>query len=91
MPTAATSAVTDWMRDIRVVSTATLDAASATAWYTAADPALGMGLEYCYLAGESGVVVSSMPDWETEGVKLKARLAFAAHARDYRGLTYTAS
>lgn len=87
---AATANVPALFNSLEIVSDPILDASSATAWYMACDPNRFDALEYCYLEGESGVVINSAPDWDTDGLKIKARMAFAAHAKDYRGLTYNA-
>ena len=91
LPTAASTALPPQaFSGYQILSDSTLDGSSATRWFVSADPNMFDTLEYCYLEGESGVVVSQMPDWDTEGLKIKARLAFAAHAKDYRGLATNA-
>ncbi|MGE8331422.1 MAG: prohead protease/major capsid protein fusion protein [Paraburkholderia nemoris] len=62
-----------------------LDAISATAWYLAADPAAIDTIEYCYLEGEQGLYTEQDLDFDVDGLKVKARLDFAAKAIDYRG------
>ncbi|NYH13434.1 hypothetical protein GGD41_000662 [Paraburkholderia bryophila] len=63
-----------------------LDAVSTTAWYLAADPAAIDTVEYCYLEGEQGLYTEQDLDFDVDGLKVKARLDFAAKALDYRGL-----
>ncbi len=63
-----------------------LDAASATAWYLAADPATVDTVEYCYLEGNEGVYTETRVGFEVDGVEMKVRHDFAAKALDYRGL-----
>lgn len=63
-----------------------LDAASATAWYLAAESNQIDTVEYCYLDGEEGPVIESEMGFEIDGVSYKCRLDFAAKAVDYRGL-----
>ncbi len=87
IPSSAGTVMTRRLGSIEVVSDPLL---TGTRWYTSCDPNAFDALEYCYLEGESGVVIDSMPDWDTESLKIKARLAFAAHAKDYRGLTTNA-
>ena len=90
-PTSASTAnVPALFNGLEIVSDPILDASSASHWYMSCDPNRFDALEYCYLEGESGVVINSAPDWDTDGLKIKARLAFAAHAKDYRGLAYNA-
>jgi len=90
-PTSASTAnVPALFNGLEIVSDPILDASSATKWYMSCDPNRFDALEYCYLEGESGVVINSAPDWDTDGLKIKARMAFAAHAKDYRGLAYNA-
>ncbi len=87
---AATANVPALFNSMEIVSDPILDASSAAKWYMACDPNRFDALEYCYLEGESGVVINSMPDWDTDGLKIKARMAFAAHAKDFRGLVTNA-
>jgi hypothetical protein len=63
-----------------------LDAISATQWYLAADPAAIDTIEYCYLEGEQGLYTEQDLDFDVDGLKVKARLDFAAKAIDWRGL-----
>lgn len=63
-----------------------LDAISTTAWYLAADPAAIDTIEYCYLEGEQGLYTEQDLDFDVDGLKVKARLDFAAKAIDWRGL-----
>lgn len=62
-----------------------LDAVSTTAWYLAADQAAIDTIEYCYLEGEQGLYTEQDLDFDVDGMKVKARLDFAAKAIDYRG------
>lgn len=55
-------------------------------WYLAADSADVDTVEYMYLDGAEGVYVESMPDFDTDSLKIKGRLDFAAKAIDFRGL-----
>ncbi|RKP43806.1 peptidase U35 [Pararobbsia silviterrae] len=63
-----------------------LDDSSTTAWYLAADPATIDTVEFCYLEGEEGLYTEQSLDFDVDGLKVKARLDFAAKAIDYRGL-----
>ena len=63
-----------------------LDAASATAWYLAAETGQVDTVEYCYLDGAEGPVIESEVGFETDGISYKCRLDFAAKAIDFRGL-----
>ncbi|ALP62391.1 prohead protease/major capsid protein fusion protein [Paraburkholderia caribensis] len=63
-----------------------LDAKSTKSWYLAADPAMVDTVEYCYLEGEQGLYTEQSLDFDVDGLKVKARLDFAAKATDYRGL-----
>lgn len=87
VPTSATGALPPVMGAYQVVSDPVL---TGTRYYLSCDPQVFDALEYCYLDGESGVVIDSQPDWETDALRIKARLAFAAHAKDYRGLVTNA-
>ncbi|MGE8162996.1 prohead protease/major capsid protein fusion protein [Paraburkholderia sp. NPDC080076] len=63
-----------------------LDAVSASSWYLAADPSAIDTVEFCYLEGEQGLYTEQDLDFDVDGLKVKARLDFAAKAIDYRGL-----
>jgi phage major head subunit gpT-like protein len=63
-----------------------LDAKSTKSWYLAADPATIDTVEYCYLEGEQGLYTEQSLDFDVDGLKVKARLDFAAKATDFRGL-----
>lgn len=63
-----------------------LDAISTASWYLAADPASIDTIEFCYLEGEEGLYTEQQIDFDVDGVKVKARLDFAAKAVDWRGL-----
>lgn len=63
-----------------------LDANSTTAWYLVGDGASCDTVEYCWLDGAEGVYIESEPGFDIDGMRLKARLDFAAKATDYRGL-----
>jgi phage major head subunit gpT-like protein len=64
-----------------------LDAASAIAWYLAADPAQIPTIEYAYLAGQTeGVFLETRVGFEVDGIEVKARLDFGAGLIDFRGL-----
>jgi hypothetical protein len=63
-----------------------LDAASATAFYLAADPGQIDTVEYCYLDGAEGPVIEHEVGFEVDGMQMKCRLDFAAKAVDFRGL-----
>lgn len=56
------------------------------AWYLAADPSAIDTVEFCYLEGEQGLYTEQDLDFDVDGLKVKARLDFAAKAIDYRGL-----
>jgi hypothetical protein len=63
-----------------------LDSASTTAWYLAGNGVAADTVEYCYLDGSEGVFIDSEIGFDTEGIKIKARLDFGAKAVDHRGL-----
>lgn len=63
-----------------------LDVASETAWYMFAAPSRIDTLEYGYLSGEEGVYIETQDNFNSDGIKVKARLDFAAGLIDHRGL-----
>jgi phage major head subunit gpT-like protein len=69
-----------------VIAEPRLDAASATAWYAAADPGQIDTIEYAYLEGNQGVFLETRDGWEVDGMEIKCRLDFGAAAIDHRGL-----
>jgi hypothetical protein len=70
----------------QVLAEPRLDAASASNWYMAADPAQIDTIEYSYLEGSEGVYLETRVGWDVDGIELKARDDFAAKAIDWRGL-----
>lgn len=71
---------------IEPIVEAVLDANSTTAWYLAADSGQFDTVEYCYLDGFEGVYLESGIDFDTDGMKVKARLDFATKVVDHVGL-----
>lgn len=63
-----------------------LDANSSSKWYLAADTSQIDTVEYCFLDGNEGVFIEQEMGFDIDGMKIKARLDFAAKALDYRGL-----
>lgn len=63
-----------------------LDANSTTAWYLACDANQCDTVEYCYLDGSEGAYLESEIGFDVDGMKVKARLDFAAKDIDFRGL-----
>lgn len=80
------SAVNPFAGSLEVIAEARLDDNSQTAWYLAADSSMIDTIEYCYLEGQNGVFIETMQGFEMDGMKIKARLDFAAKAIDHRGL-----
>lgn len=81
----AASNVNPFAGALQVIAEPRLDAASATAWYLAADPMQIDTIEYAYLEGNQGVYLETKDGWEVDGVEFKARLDFGAKAIDHRG------
>lgn len=65
---------------------AELDATSTAHWFLAARPGVIDTVEYCYLDGAEGVFIDSEMGFDVDGLKIKARLDFAAKVIDHRGL-----
>lgn len=70
----------------RVITEPRLDDTSETVWYAASEPGRVDTIEYCYLEGNESVMIDQEVEFDTDGVKIKARHDFAAKAIDYRGL-----
>lgn len=73
-------------RPLRVVIDPTLDAASATAWYLAANTSQVDTVEITFLEGEQSPVLESDWDFDKDVYKYKVRQTFGVAAIDYRGL-----
>lgn len=67
------------------VSDAALDAASATAWYLLADPALVPVIEVAFLDGVQTPYTEETVDFFTDAVVMKVRLDYGVAAVDWRG------
>jgi ATP-dependent Clp endopeptidase proteolytic subunit ClpP len=76
----------DFIRSLTVVVDPRLDTASATAWYLASQPSQVDTVELAYLRGQRGVFTEEDRDFETDAMKLKARLDFGCAAIDWKGL-----
>jgi phage major head subunit gpT-like protein len=63
-----------------------LDATSVNAWYLAAAISQVDIIELCTMTGEAMPVIDSMVDFDTDGVKFKARHTVGTKAIDYRGI-----
>lgn len=63
-----------------------LDGNSATAWYLASNSGEIDTVEYCWLDGAEGVWIENEIGFDVDGMKVKARLDFAAKVVDHRGL-----
>jgi hypothetical protein len=57
-----------------------------TEWYVTTTPAQIDMLVYAYLNGQSGLYTESMVDFNSDALKIKARLDFGSGIFDYRGL-----
>lgn len=80
------NAVPPFIRSLVPIAEPRLDDNSTDIWYMAADPSRIDTIEYCYLAGEEGVQMSTRTGFEVDGVEIKARLDFGAGVIDHRGL-----
>lgn len=70
----------------QVIAEPRLDAVSETNWYMAAEPGRVDTIEYSYLEGNESVFIEQEVEFDTDGLKIKARHDFAAKAIDWRGL-----
>lgn len=73
-------------RPLRVVVEPVLDAASATAWYLAANTSQVDTVEITFLEGEQSPVLENEWDFDRDVYKYKVRQTFGVAAIDYRGL-----
>lgn len=69
-----------------LVVDARLDAASATAWYLAADPTVFDTIEVAFLDGRQEPFMEQQPGWTTDAIEWKVRIDAAAAALDHRTL-----
>jgi ATP-dependent protease ClpP protease subunit len=69
-----------------VVSDARLDAASATAWYLAADANVHDTIEVAYLNGNETPMIDQQDGWKVDGVEFKVRIDAGVKAIDFRAL-----
>jgi hypothetical protein len=90
VPAQTSNVVPEYMRVLSPVVEPRLDAASATAWYLAADPNQIDTIEYAYLDGQDGVYIETRQGFDVDGVEIKARLDFGAGVIDWRGLLLSA-
>lgn len=69
-----------------VIVDARLDAASATAWFMAADPAAYDTIEVAYLDGNDMPYLEQQTQWTSDGVEMKVRIDAGVAPLDYRTL-----
>ncbi len=69
---------------------ASLSGGSADDWYLFADPGDVDTIDFASLEGEEAVSIFQTEDFDTDAIKLKARLRRAAKAIDYRGMVKNA-
>jgi len=77
---------TAWIRSLELVVDARLDDNSATEWYLAANTSQVDTVEIAHLDGQRGVFTEQEQTFVTDGLRLKARLDFAAQAIDWVGM-----
>lgn len=75
-----------WIRGLTLVADPRLDAASATAWYLAADPNQIETVIRIYLTGAARPYLEEDDGFVTDAISHKARLDVGAGVIDYRGL-----
>jgi len=80
------NATTNPFKGLEVVSSARLDATSATVYYGFASFDDIDTVELSFLEGEEGLVVEQEEDFDTDTIKIKARHHVAAKAIDHRGM-----
>lgn len=73
------------MRSLNIVVEPRLSDASATAYYTVADPSAVDGLAYAYLEGNEGVYTETRQGFDVDGMEVKVRQDFGAAMIDHRG------
>jgi hypothetical protein len=87
--------VTDWMRQLSIISDARLDngitfdgatrAGSSTNWYMACDPAQIDLIELAYLEGAAGIYTETRMGFDVDGIEIKVRQDVGAKPIDWRG------
>jgi hypothetical protein len=90
VPNVATAVSTDWVRALTIVADPRLDAVSETAWYLAASPNQIETIVRAYLAGQDRIHSEEDIHFETDGMRVKARMDIAVAAADWRGLVKNA-
>jgi ATP-dependent protease ClpP protease subunit len=70
-----------------VIADARLDAASATAWYLAADAGSTDTIEVTYLDGNDAPAMDQKDGWNVDGTEFKVRLDAGVKALHWRGLS----
>lgn len=75
----------EWNRNLTVVVDPRL---TGNQWYLLADPTASPidTVEYAFLDGEEGLMISQREGFEVDGLEIKARLVFGAGAIEHRGM-----
>lgn len=68
----------------QVLADARLDAASTTAWFLVADPAMFDTIEVSYLDGVQAPTMEQQLGWDVDGVEMKIRIDAGVKALDFR-------
>jgi len=55
-------------------------------WFTAANPSVIDTIEYAFLSGEEELFTEQEQGFNSDVIKIKARMVFGAKAIDHRGL-----
>ena len=69
-----------------VIADARLDAASATAWYLAANPNMADTIEVAFLDGDRNPRLEQQQEWTRDGTSFKVAIDACAAALGYQGL-----
>lgn len=85
VPAVQSNVTPQWQRSLGIITDAEVE---NHAWFLAANPnTQGIDtIEYAYLDGEEGVMITQREGFEVDGLEIKARLVFGAGAIDYRGM-----
>ena len=89
-PATTANVVSQFARNLELVTDPLLDDVSEKQWYTFANPAAADGFEFAFLEGEAGPAIDSEMDFDTDGMLLRVRHDFGGGCVDHRGVARNA-
>ena len=89
-PATTANVVSEFARQLTLVTDPLLDDVSEKQWYGFANPIAADGFEFAFLEGEAGPSIDTEMDFDTDGMLLRVRHDFGGGCIDFRGVARNA-